>query len=133
VVVAEALRSDPHSVPITRIGAGFSRSEASGSALLEVAGELQGVEAGDQYTLPAQPLAGIRLPKPTEERDLDSDRYAEPGAEPQTVMESLIASGREPLFCDMTTPDLQGLFLIGKFLLTTAEPRRGVRGDSGNI
>lgn len=127
VVVAEAVRGNSDPAPVRRIGSGLSRMEAARNALLELTGELQNAEAGKSPTSPTEPLPGFHLPKERQFQDLDSDAYQEPGADPQGVLESLVDSGREPLFCDLTPLDLQELLLIGKFLLTTAQPAGGLR------
>lgn len=130
VVVAEAVRGNPDPEPINRIGSGLSRLEAARNALLELVGELQNAEAGESPTSPAKPLPGFRLPRVSQFDDRNSSPYTEASSDPQAVLESLMDSGREPLFCDMTPLDLQGLFLVGRFLLTTAEPARGLRSRS---
>lgn len=129
VVVAEAQLGDSHAGPLRWIGSGLSGTEAAGNALLELVGDLQNAEAGNHSALGDRLLMGISLPAPAEANDLDFEHYAEPGADVPSALESLIASGREPLFCDMTPTDLQGIVLIGKFLLTTAGPAESVRSD----
>jgi bacteriocin biosynthesis cyclodehydratase domain-containing protein len=130
VVVAEASSGDSGSEPVSRIGSGLSRIEAAGTALLELAGAFQSMESGESSISPNLPLPAFRLPIDIQLSDLDSSLYAESAAHPTAVLSNLMDNRRDTLFCDITPADLQGVFLIGRVLLTTAEPARGFRSDS---